>query len=162
MVQIETRQSSTFQNSVLQILDAAIEMDGAGKGTAQLFDPAIDGLRIVGQRGFDRAFLELFEIVNSDDFSVCGRALRHKRRITCHDVTADRLFRPYLSVVSANGVRAVQSTPVVGPDGRLRGVMSTHFAEVHMLTQKTTKALDRLAAEMAEVFREYYPDRYWL
>jgi GAF domain-containing protein len=150
-----------FQDSVLQILDAAIEMDGASKGTVQLFDPALDGLRILGQRGFDPAFLELFEIVRSDDLCVCGRSLRHKRRVMCHDIMADRLFGPYLSTVSANGVRSVQSTPIVGADGRARGVLSTHFSEVHMLTERAGKALDGFALKMAALFGEYYPEHFW-
>lgn len=153
-------QPSVFQESVLQILDAAIEMDGAEKGTVQLYDPALGGLRIVGQRGFDPAFLELFEVVRLDDFSVCGRSLRHRRRVVCHDVTSDRLFHPFLTTTSANGVRAVQSTPVIGTDNRVRGVMSTHFSEVHMLTERAGKALDRFASQMADLFREYYPEQF--
>ena len=153
-------QLSSFQDSVLQILDAAIELDGAEKGTVQLYDPGIDGLRIVGQRGFDSAFLELFETVRQDDFSVCGRALRHRRRIGCHDITVDRLFRAYLDTTSANNVRAVQSTPIIGADGRVRGVMSTHFSEVHILTERSGRALDRLASKMAALFSEYYPEQF--
>ena len=157
----EEGQLFAFRDSVLQILDAAIEMDGAVKGNVQLFDPALDALRIVGQRGFDSAFLELFGVVRADDFCVCGRSFRHKRRVVCHDISADRLFRPYLSTTSANGVRAVQSTPVIDHDGRVRGVISTHFSEVRMLTERAGKALDHFASEMAALFREYYPGWYW-
>ncbi|HEV2319215.1 MAG TPA: GAF domain-containing protein [Verrucomicrobiae bacterium] len=153
-------QVSAFRDSVLQILDAAIELDGASKGTVQLFDPEIDALHIVGQRGFDPAFLELFEIVRPDDLCICGRSLRHKRRVMCHDIMADRLFSPYFSTVSANGIRAVQSTPVIGADGRARGVISTHFSKVHILTQSAGKVLDGFASEMAALFAEYYPEQF--
>lgn len=158
----ETRGSTRFHDHLSEILDNAIEVDGAVKGTVQLFDQTLDGLRIIGQRGFDPAFLELFNVVRADDFCVCGRALRHQRRVVCHDILADRLYSPYLATAVANGIRAVQSTPVIGDDGLVRGIFSTHFAKVHFLSRQGGHDLDQIAAKMASLFREHYPEQVML
>ena len=140
--------------SLLQILDEAIKVDGAVKGNVQLFDKSVDGLRIVAQRGFDSSFMQLFEVVREDELCPCGRALRHQRRVVSPDVSSDRLYSPYLLTAQSNGYQAVQSTPIIGKDGQLKGVFSTHFEKVHHLSEKASRALDDCASKMAQLIAE--------
>ena len=47
------------------------------------------------------------------------------------DVETDEPFAPLRPVARAAGYRAVQSTPLCGRDGRLLGMLSTHFRSPH-------------------------------
>ena len=54
------------------ILDAAIFVTAADKGTMQLYDP--DGLVIVAQQGFERPFLDFHSRVHEVSATTCGAA----------------------------------------------------------------------------------------
>ena len=107
-------------------LDEAMAASRADMGNVQL--AGADGLRIAAQRGFRHEFLDFFARVD-DATSACGRALRAGRSIVVEDVARDPVFAgtEALRVVQAAGVIAVQSTPLVGPSGRILGVLSTHY-----------------------------------
>ena len=55
-----------------EALDGAIMLLGADRGSIQLADRNGKALRIVCQRGFGRAFVEHFAVVD-DDLAACGR-----------------------------------------------------------------------------------------
>lgn len=141
-------------SSLLKILDVAIEADGAAKGNVQLYNPIVGGLEIVAQRGFNDAFLATFRIVRADEPSACGRALRFKRRVTIADIRNDLFFGPYLTVAAEAGFRAVQSTPIITKDGIVKGILSTHFANVHRLSNQAAIILDHCAVRMAQIMAE--------
>ncbi len=134
------------------ILDEAIRGSGAVRGNVQLFNAARGGLEITAQRGFTRQFLELFELVTpaGPSTSACARAFRLGRRVMVRDVAEDPEFVPYLALAHSNGFRAVQSTPVF-VDGRVIGVLSTHFEKATELSAEATQALDACAAAIARL-----------
>lgn len=142
---------AALEKPLLKILDEAIKVDGAIKGNVQVFNPKSGGLQIAAQRGFDGPFLRLFDLVHDDEPSVCSRAFRHKRRVVVSDINKDILFTPYRGIAEAAGFRAVQSTPVIANDGSVQGVFSTHFANVHQLSDESARALDLYASQLAEV-----------
>src|ERR1051325_11336973 len=142
---------SEFHTAVLEILDSAIKVVQAVNGNVQLFNPKNRALQIIAHRGFDHAFLQLFENVHADEPSACGRAFRNRCRVMISDITKDPSFSPYVSVARANGFCAVQSTPIVGPDRSAIGMLSTHFAEVHHLSDEEEIALDNHAAKISRL-----------
>jgi len=144
-----------FQMSLLRVLDEAIKIDGAAKGNVQLLNRAVGGLQHTVQRGFDPSFLQTFALVRVDDPTSCARALRYQRRVIIPDVTKDLLSGPYLSICKANGFQALQSTPIIGEDGLVKGVFSTHFAKAHHLSDIASSALDACAFEMARLLAEH-------
>lgn len=142
---------SEARTSILEALNTAIEVDHAAKGNVQVLDRARGALEIVAHRGFDSSFLQLFQAVRADEPSACSRALLLRRRVAIHDITEDPLFWPYLSISQANGFRAVQSTPIIGSAGSVIGILSTHFATVHHLSEAGGVALDDCAARLARL-----------
>ena len=137
-----------------EVLEAAIEVTSADFGNVQLLDPAIGALRIVQQHGFLPAFLEYFDQVH-DGEAACGSALRTEQRVLVEDVTHSAVFRnpQTIEVLLGAGVRAVQSTPLVGPSGRLHGMISTHYRVPKLPSDRELRALDRivrLAADFIE------------
>ena len=121
----------SLEDGLEDILAASLELLGADQGNLQLVSPDGDALRIVAQRGFERAFLDFFGEVRVTDESACGRALRSGQRVVIDDVESEASFAPYRATAGASGFRSVVSSPLIGADGTRLGVISTHFRIVH-------------------------------
>jgi GAF domain-containing protein len=145
---------SHFTRHIEQLLHTAIAVDGATKGNVQIFNPLVNGLEILTQRGFDVLFLQQFEIVQADEPSACGRAFRLHRRVMISDVTLDRFYQPYLSIAESSGYRAVQSTPILKSDDSVIGVLSTHFADTHLWSKEAECALDNYASKIGDAITQ--------
>jgi GAF domain-containing protein len=134
------------------VLSGALQLQGTSLGNMQLFNPEQHALEIVRQNGFKREFLDFFHHVSTEHSCACGRALQNRSAIVSNDVDQDPDFAPYLSVMRAAGVRAVQSTPLITSTGKLIGVVSTHFREPGIISAVTMKATEVFARQAAEVF----------
>ena len=136
------------RQSVLEAgLDAAMEITAAPLGNLQI--RAASGLRIEAQRGFDRPFLEFFGTV-SDDSCACGTAMEQGLRIVVTDVATSPIFSEAgREVMLRADARSVQSTPIVAPDGRMLGIVSTHNTKVRDLPDNEAHQLDALARRLA-------------
>jgi signal transduction histidine kinase len=141
------RAESDLRESLEALLDAAIAISAAEKGNIQLFDETAGALRLAAQRGFERPFLDYFDIVRPGEVGSCGAAIRAAARIAVEDVTTSEVFagQPSLNVLLEAGVRAVQSTPLIASDGAVLGMVSTHFAQPRSFDQGVRSRLDLLA-----------------
>ena len=142
---------------LFEILDATIALLGADKGNIQLLDEPKGVLVIAAQRGFDREFLEFFQEVRADDDSACGQALRLRRRIIVEDVETDPAFVP-VRVARAEGFRAVQSTPLIHQDGKVVGMISTHFRDAHRPSEQDLRRLDLYARRAVDFIERLRSD----
>ena len=134
-----------------EILVEIIALQGADFGNVQLYDAETSSLRIVAQRGFSDNFLARFRIVDANDDTACGRALRERSRVVIEDVDKDPAFAPNRAIAAQEGYRAVQSTPMLGRDGILKGMLSTHFRQPHVPAERDLQLTDlyvRLAADL--------------
>jgi GAF domain-containing protein len=141
-------QIGTFEGAIQVILDDVIALLGAEYGNIQL--SIGDGLAIVAQRGLSADFLRAFRRVKKDDGSACGRALRLGETVVIRDVENDPEFAAFRPDAKRAGFCSVQSTPFFTKDGKLVGIVSTHFANVHEPTQiemQTLKIYSVVAAE---------------
>src|SRR5262249_12916650 len=135
------------------VLDAAMDLTGAPRGTLQVYDSATESLHIVCSRGFERDFLDFFAIVERQNGSF-GRAMSFSgERVIVEDVRKSPLFMgtQAASVLEAAQVRAVQSTPLLGRDGNLLGIISTQWAEPHHPDDSAFRMFDLLAREAADL-----------
>jgi PAS domain S-box-containing protein len=146
------RSGDEFNHCLNQILDTAISITGAEKGTLQLLDPPSEALVIVAQRGFDEPFLSFFQLVRDDSAAVCGEARRAEERVVVEDVTRSKIFagQPALDVLLAAGVRAVQATPLLSAGGNLLGILCTHFGRLHRPNDHAFQLMDLLARQAAD------------
>lgn len=137
-------------------LDDVIEVCGAHKGNIQLVDE--DGrLRIVASFGFDRRFLDFFDVVKTEG-TACGAALKRGRRVMVRDVAASAIFAgtDALEAMLSADCRAVQSTPITQRD-RVLGVVSTHWrkpwAPRLVDSRALTDAIDAVAPHVLRAAR---------
>lgn len=136
-----------------EVLDAAIALMGADMGNIQLLNPQKNALEIVVHRGFGQDFLDHFNEVSTDVNvgTACGRVMRSSQRVIIEDVHADPEFAPHLPIAqSAGGFRAVQSTPLIGRNGELFGVLSTHYRDPHLPEEHNLRILDLYARQAAD------------
>jgi hypothetical protein len=61
------------------------------------------------------------------------------------DVAADRGFEPHREIAASSGFRAVQSTPLADREGRLIGVVSTHYARPYAPSARDMRIIKRYA-----------------
>jgi len=133
-----------------EIMDTAVAIMGAERGTLQLKKG--DSLIIAANHGHDRPFLEFFASAGNVA-SVCGEATKRMERIIIENVESSPLFAgtESLSVLRAAGVRAVQSTPLISHDGKLLGILTTHWGRPHIPDEHDLWRIDmlvRLASDL--------------
>jgi signal transduction histidine kinase len=136
-----------------EILASTVALQRADSGTLQLFDNKTQTLRIVAHRGFSKPTLDQFETVTADGYTAASRALRRRERVIIEDVQHDAAYEPYLEVALQEGYRGVQAAPIVGRDGQIKGMLSTHFRQPHRPADSELQLTDlymRLAAELLE------------
>jgi PAS domain S-box-containing protein len=132
-----------------EMLSAAIELLGADKGDIQLLDTSRGLLKIAAQRGFSPAFLDEYRELPAEAATSCGRALRSGGCSVIEDTEADEAYAPYRQAAAQEGYRAVQSTPLVGRNGTVLGMISAHFRDVHRPSSDDLQRLDLYARQAA-------------
>jgi GAF domain-containing protein len=70
------------------------------------------------------------------------------------DITIDRSFQPYLSIARSSGYLAVQSTPIMGAEGSVVGILSTHFANTHQWSDAAQLALDQYSSQIGKLIEQ--------
>ncbi len=124
------------------VLQEAILTCRAKLGYVQLFNPESHALEIIAQRGFGEDFLDYFRTVRVDEGSACAQAMGSGERIIIEDVELDPSYEPHRQVAAAAGYRAVQSTPLKSREGRVIGMLSTHFSQPHRPSERDLRLLD--------------------
>src|SRR5262249_56086244 len=134
------------------LLNDVVALHGAEYGDLQLL--AGDELVLVAHRGLPLRFLRAFRHVTRADACSCGRALREGRTVVVADVTTDEGYAAFRGEVAAAGYRAVQSTPIATSRGRVLGMVSTMFANVHEPTPIELDTLARYSRIAADYLQE--------
>lgn len=133
-----------------EMLAATIEMLGADFGNIQLLNEDRDTLIIEAQRGFRQDFLDFFREVSMNDDSACGRAWRSGKQVVIEDIEVDAAYAALRAIARSAGYRAVQSTPLLGRNGRPLGMISTHFRAAHRPTEQELRRLDLYARQASD------------
>lgn len=142
---------NNFSGALDDILDEIINFHNADFGNVQLYRPQSRTLEIARQRGFKPEFLKTFETVSNIDPCACGRALRLNKPIVIESVDNDPEFVPYIKIAQAAGFRAVQSTPMITSDGKIVGVLSTHFRESKLPSDDQMLVTSLYASQAADI-----------
>jgi hypothetical protein len=116
---------------------------GACKGNIQIYDKDAGGLTIRSHVGFGADFLALFRVVTVGKDCACGQALQARERIICQNVFLDNRFRSLRRIFLQEGLSAVVSTPLIGPNKKVVGMLSAHFARPHQPSEYALGVMDR-------------------
>ena len=139
-----------------KILDAAVAIMHSDFASMQMLYPErgkAGELLLLGFRGFDPDSARFWEWVRADSGCTCGEALRTGKRAIAADVatcgfmagSADR------AALLKAGMLAAQSTPLLSRDGRIVGMISTHWKRPHQPSERDLRLLDILARQAADL-----------
>ncbi|MGB9940554.1 PAS domain S-box protein [Methanosarcina sp.] len=136
-----------------EMVEAAIAITRADKGNIQILDLSTGKLKIEAQRGFSLPFLKFFEFVGAGEAATCGAAMEKMERVVVEDITHSPIFSgsEALDILLDEGVKAVQSTPLFSRSGKLLGIISTHFSQVHTPDERELRLIDILARQAADI-----------
>lgn len=147
-----TNQWSNYE----KIVDEAVALMHSDYASMQMLFPkrGLGGeLRLLAFRGFNPEAAKFWEWVRADSKSTCGIALCYKSRVIAQDIaTCDFMAgsedqRTYL----ATGIRACQTTPLIGRGGNVVGMISTHWRMPHHPSEKDFWLFDILATQAADL-----------
>jgi PAS domain S-box-containing protein len=147
---IEGRSTNTLNE---KILDAAVAIMHSDMASMQTLDQNHDALRMLAWRGFDPAFGKIFELNRPDTETACAVARRTGKRVMVPDVENCDFIVSATALENhrKTGIRAVQSTPLFSRDGRLLGVISTHWHTPHTPAEGNLRQFDILARQAADL-----------
>ena len=119
----------------------------------QMVDHHTGRLRLLACQGFSSETARIFEWVSADMGTSCAAALRRGQRVVVGDIeTCDFMVgTPAYENLLESGIRAAQSTPLVDRDGRVIGMISTHWRVPHEPATRELLLLDVLARQTADL-----------
>ena len=153
-----TNPQSDYEN----VIDKAVNVMRSDYASLQMLFPKRGSggeLWLLAFRGFNPQAAQFWEWVRADSKSTCGIALLGKQRVVAPDIAAcdymagseDR------QVYLQTGIRACQTTPLIGRSGVVVGMISTHWRVPHTPSEKDLRLFDALATEAAGLIERYRP-----
>ena len=148
----QNQQASDYE----KIVDDAVAIMRSDYASLQMLFPERGSggeLRLLAFRGFNPQAAEFWEWVRADSKSTCGIALRDQRRViapniaTCDFMDGSEDQRTYLQT----GIRACQTTPLIGRGGNVVGMISTHWCAPHQPSENDFQLFDILARQAADL-----------
>jgi PAS domain S-box-containing protein len=122
-------------------------------GNIQLLDEA-HGLHMEAHHSFSQEFVDFFATPRQG--ASCTASLARRERMIVPDLLESDFFRGTegLAMLLKEGVRAVQSTPLISRDGTLIGVLSTHYRQPRIFTERDLRLIDLLARQAADLIEK--------
>lgn len=142
-------QSSCVEEMFNTTLNASIELTGATFSVLQVLEGG--ELRLVAQRGLSRQKVERFLTKAACRDVASVRAYRQRRRVNVCDILKEDAYEPFQAKAEAIGLRAIQSTPLIGRSGKLMGVLSVIYREPRSFSARDDYVNDLLALEIADL-----------
>lgn len=138
------------------MLDAAVTIMRSDFASMQMLYPergAAGELHLLGFRGFNPEAAKFWEWVAPDAQNTSAMVLRKGNRVIVDDTDTCELMQGSadLAMYRANGIRAVQTTPLRSRSGKILGAISTHWRVPHRPSERDFKLLDILARQAADL-----------
>jgi GAF domain-containing protein len=139
-----------------KIVDAVVAVMRSEYASVQLLEPQpgkAGELILLAFRGFNPQAALFWQRVPGDSGSTCAAALRTRKRVIVPDVEDCDFMRGTddLATYRDTGIRAVQSTPLLSRSGEIVGMISSHWKQVHMPTERDLRMFDVLARQTADL-----------
>jgi len=146
-----------------KIVDAIATIMRSDFATMQVLYPergAKGELRLLASRGLTPEGKRTWEWVRFDTDSTCGQVLRTGKRAIAADVeTCDFLAGTAgMTTLLEAGIRAAQSTPLFSRSGKMLGMISSHWRQPHVPTERDLRLVDILARQAADLIERRQAD----
>lgn len=139
-----------------KLVSAAAQIMKSDVCTVQFLHPErgpAGELEMLASTGLDARGVEYWKWVRGDSGCTCGEVLRTGRRAIAEDVETCSFMAgtPDRDVLLSGGIRAGQTTPLITRDGKLVGMISTHWGSPHKPTERELRMLDIIARSAADL-----------
>lgn len=137
-----------------EILSAAMTIMRSDFGSMQMFDPLANHLRLLTWKGFHPDSAEFWrEVPVQSTGGSCSNAASARARTIVEDCeTCDFIAgTPDLDHFRLCGIRSMQSTPLMSRSGEIVGMISTHWRQPHVPTDRDWRVFDVLARQAADL-----------
>ena len=148
----ELLREKDFSRALRKVLEVSVSLLKADKGNVLLFEETANELRLAESIGFPKEFLERYATLPSDSLTACGRAFQSRERVVVEDIHRDPDFQKGGYETQSFGFSGVQSTPLRGRNGRLFGILSTHYLSPRRPAEEDLRTLDLYIQEAERVF----------
>jgi GAF domain-containing protein len=150
------RTSASEKTPYEKIVDDAVTLMRSDYASLQLLHPergSSGELLLLAFRGFNPQAAKFWEWVRADSKSTCGVALLKKERVVASDIAGCDFMAGSedQQVYLQTGIRACQTTPLIGRGGMIIGMISTHWRTPHQPSEKDLRLFDTLAMEAADL-----------
>jgi signal transduction histidine kinase len=147
-----------FLSRLTEILSAASDLAGTDKGCIQLYDAPKGALRLAVHQGLGLRLTQQFS--DPDSRLVSHSPDRTIERVISEDISEEPTLQNTqdLPILLQDGIRAMQSTPLVSLDGRLLGMLNNYFAATHLPNARELGYLDLLARMAADFIERWQAD----
>ncbi len=156
---ISTRLIAVHDDSLYEeIMRASKSIMHSNMASIQIFSPDKNALYLLGQIGFHPESTKFWEWVDAGSGSTCGVALANNKRIIVTDIENCEFMEGTgdLKAYRLSGIRSVQSTPLVSRSGKIVGMFSTHWKQVHEPSERELSLLDVLARQVADIIERKF------
>ncbi len=139
-----------------KIVDAAVTIMRSDYASMQMLFPERGSggeLRLIAFRGFNPQATKFWEWVGADSKSTCGAAMRTGKRMIAPDIANSDFMAGSedQQIYLQTGIRACQTTPLMGRGGNVVGMISTHWRVPHQPSERDFRLLDILARQAADL-----------
>jgi len=119
-----------------------------------------DDLLLLAHDGFHPESAKFWDRVALDGKSPCAFAMKRGEVTMVPDVERDAEIAGSddLREFRRSGIRAIQSTPLVSRDGRIVGMLSTHWREPHSPSERELRLLSVVARQAADLIERRLAD----
>ncbi len=148
----ELVQEPTAAALFVRIAETAAALMRADCAAVHILDSERGELNLRAQIGLTAEAEKSLEWVSTEARLPSAAALRDNQRVVVGDVRQSELVGDQaLAVFESEGINAVQSTPLVARNGKLVGMLSTHWRQRHVPTERRLALLDLLARQAADL-----------
>lgn len=142
-----------------KIVEAAVAITGSQFGTMQLLCPTDDPsghggeLQLLAHRGLPPEAIGFWQWVSPRAYSSCTLALKFGQRAIIPDFEewGEIAGTPDLEAFRKTGIRSAQTTPLLSRNGKLLGMISTHWNRPHQPSDRDLRMLDIVARQAADL-----------
>ncbi len=133
------------------LLDSAMKVMESDLASIQLYCNTTQQLKLVASKNIHPRSTAFWQTVSAASGSICGEALRKQTRITVTDVETIDFVKEEIEIFRLSYIRAVQSTPLVTQQGKLIGMISTHWKEQRQFSENDFEFFDDFAQLAADI-----------
>jgi signal transduction histidine kinase/transcriptional regulator with GAF, ATPase, and Fis domain/ActR/RegA family two-component response regulator len=132
-----------------EVLIAVAALLRADKANIQIYEGQDYSLKCISVIGLDQDFANRFSSVDARRGTVCAAALKLGERVIIENLSTHPDFTELARFTAPYGIRAAQSTPLFGSDGKISGMLTTYFNQPHRPSEYELRLLDLYAQQAA-------------